>query len=192
MQRARSCDGARRDRADRGEITHVYLHGAAALRRDLSHVYAVPDEPRRRPQDSRDPTPPRRVLVTGAGLMGTSVALALPGRASRCSSRTSTCTPTRCRVPGSRRSGPDPATTGPDLVVVGVPPTALAGSSPTPWTCSGRDRHRSRQRQGVGAEAAAGRARTCWTATRRPPDGRQRAVGPLAARADLFERRAGR
>ncbi|MGH3488662.1 MAG: chorismate mutase [Actinopolymorphaceae bacterium] len=28
----------------RDEITHVYLHGAAALRRDLSHVYAVPDE----------------------------------------------------------------------------------------------------------------------------------------------------
>jgi chorismate mutase len=29
----------------RSEITHVYLHGAAALRRDLSHVYAVPDDP---------------------------------------------------------------------------------------------------------------------------------------------------
>jgi chorismate mutase len=28
----------------RDEITHVYLHGAAALRRDLSHVYAVPDD----------------------------------------------------------------------------------------------------------------------------------------------------
>ncbi|MEQ4210096.1 chorismate mutase [Actinopolymorpha sp. B17G11] len=33
----------------RDEITHVYLHGAAALRRDLSHVYAVPDD---------SPTPP--------------------------------------------------------------------------------------------------------------------------------------
>lgn len=29
----------------RDEITHVYLHGAAALRRDLTHVHAVPDEP---------------------------------------------------------------------------------------------------------------------------------------------------
>jgi chorismate mutase len=29
----------------RADITHVYLHGAAALRRDLSHVRAVPDEP---------------------------------------------------------------------------------------------------------------------------------------------------
>jgi chorismate mutase len=29
----------------RAEVTHVYLHGAAALRRDLSHVRAVPDEP---------------------------------------------------------------------------------------------------------------------------------------------------
>jgi chorismate mutase len=29
----------------RDDITHVYLHGAAALRRDLAHVYAVPDEP---------------------------------------------------------------------------------------------------------------------------------------------------
>jgi chorismate mutase len=28
----------------RDDITHVYLHGAAALRRDLAHVYAVPDE----------------------------------------------------------------------------------------------------------------------------------------------------
>jgi chorismate mutase len=31
----------------RDEITHVYLHGAAALRRDLTHVHAVPDEPDR-------------------------------------------------------------------------------------------------------------------------------------------------
>jgi chorismate mutase len=29
----------------RSDITHVYLHGAAALRRDLSHVRAIPDEP---------------------------------------------------------------------------------------------------------------------------------------------------
>lgn len=28
----------------RADVTHVYLHGAAALRRDLSHVRAVPDE----------------------------------------------------------------------------------------------------------------------------------------------------
>lgn len=28
----------------RDDITHVYLHGAAALRRDLVHVYAAPDE----------------------------------------------------------------------------------------------------------------------------------------------------
>ena len=28
----------------RQEVTHVYLHGAAALRRDLSRVRAVPDE----------------------------------------------------------------------------------------------------------------------------------------------------
>ncbi|NUR69439.1 MAG: chorismate mutase [Hamadaea sp.] len=27
----------------RDGITHVYLHGAAALRRDLTHVHAVPD-----------------------------------------------------------------------------------------------------------------------------------------------------
>ena len=30
----------------RADITHVYLHGAAALRTDLSRVRAVPDEPR--------------------------------------------------------------------------------------------------------------------------------------------------
>jgi chorismate mutase len=29
----------------REEITHVYLHGAAALRRDLDRVREVPDEP---------------------------------------------------------------------------------------------------------------------------------------------------
>jgi chorismate mutase len=28
----------------RGDITHVYLHGAAHLRRDLSRVHEVPDE----------------------------------------------------------------------------------------------------------------------------------------------------
>jgi chorismate mutase len=28
----------------RDGITHVYLHGAAALRRDLDRVHAVPDE----------------------------------------------------------------------------------------------------------------------------------------------------
>jgi chorismate mutase len=28
----------------RSEITHVYLHGAAALRRDLTRVHAVPDD----------------------------------------------------------------------------------------------------------------------------------------------------
>jgi chorismate mutase len=27
----------------RDQITHVYLHGAAALRRDLTHVYAAPE-----------------------------------------------------------------------------------------------------------------------------------------------------
>jgi chorismate mutase len=29
----------------RQEVTHVYLHGAAALRRDLTRVREVPDEP---------------------------------------------------------------------------------------------------------------------------------------------------
>ena len=29
----------------RADITHVYLHGAAALRSDLTHVRAIPDEP---------------------------------------------------------------------------------------------------------------------------------------------------
>jgi chorismate mutase len=28
----------------RAEVTHVYLHGAAALRRDLTRVHEVPDE----------------------------------------------------------------------------------------------------------------------------------------------------
>ena len=28
----------------RAEVTHVYLHGAAALRRDLTRVHAVPDD----------------------------------------------------------------------------------------------------------------------------------------------------
>ena len=36
----------------RDDITHVYLHGAAALRRDLAHVYAVPDEPPATPGES--------------------------------------------------------------------------------------------------------------------------------------------
>jgi len=36
----------------RSEITHVYLHGAAHLRRDLTHVREVPDAP-------ADPSGPR-------------------------------------------------------------------------------------------------------------------------------------
>lgn len=34
----------------RDQITHVYLHGAAVLRRDLTHVYAAPDEPDAAPE----------------------------------------------------------------------------------------------------------------------------------------------
>jgi chorismate mutase len=30
----------------RGDVTHVYLHGAAALRSDLTRVRTVPDQPR--------------------------------------------------------------------------------------------------------------------------------------------------
>lgn len=33
----------------RADVTHVYLHGAAALRRDLARVRSVPDEPQDRP-----------------------------------------------------------------------------------------------------------------------------------------------
>jgi chorismate mutase len=41
----------------RADITHVYLHGAAGLRRDLTRVREVPDEP---PDDAtRSARPPR-------------------------------------------------------------------------------------------------------------------------------------
>lgn len=33
----------------RADVTHVYLHGASALRRDLARVRSVPDEPQDRP-----------------------------------------------------------------------------------------------------------------------------------------------
>ncbi len=55
----------------RADITHVYLHGAAALRRDLTRVRAVPDDV----SLAERSTGP--VQVVGAGLLGTSIGLAL-------------------------------------------------------------------------------------------------------------------
>ena len=53
----------------RADITHVYLHGAAALRSDLTRVRSVPDD------ESASSTGP--VEVVGTGLLGTSIGLAL-------------------------------------------------------------------------------------------------------------------
>ena len=52
----------------RADITHCYLHGAAALRSDLTRVRSVPDDA---VTALRGP-----VLVVGTGLLGTSIALA--------------------------------------------------------------------------------------------------------------------
>ena len=55
----------------RADITHVYLHGAANLRRDLTRVREVPERVSH-PEARTGPVP-----VVGAGLLGTSIALAL-------------------------------------------------------------------------------------------------------------------
>ena len=53
----------------RADITHVYLHGAAALRTDLTRVRSMPDD-----DVTADLTGP--VEVVGTGLLGTSIGLA--------------------------------------------------------------------------------------------------------------------
>ena len=60
----------------RADVTHVYLHGASLLRRDLTHVStdAAADHERRVVTAS---LPPEPVLIVGTGLVGTSVGLAL-------------------------------------------------------------------------------------------------------------------
>ena len=74
----------------RSEVTHVYLHGAAALRSDLTRSgpfrtrspVAEPTRPDRVHRAARPHALSGPVLVVGAGLLGTSIGLALraPGR----------------------------------------------------------------------------------------------------------------
>ena len=106
----------------RADITHVYLHGAAALRRDLTRVRAVPDEltvARR----YRGPVARRRRRA--ARHVGRAGRCDAP--ASRCGSPTST-TSTSARpaasVPACRR----PRRASAQLIVVAVPPDHIAAA----------------------------------------------------------------
>ena len=105
----------------RSEITHVYLHGAAALRKDLTRVRSVPDEePTGEPSALRGP-----VLVVGAGLLGTSLGLALTRHGITVWLRdVSHRTCARRSGLGAGQIAPDIAPP-PQLVVVAVPPDVI-------------------------------------------------------------------
>ncbi len=93
----------------RADITHVYLHGAANLRRDLTRVRSVPDSADEGGDGPGADALTGPVHVVGAGLLGTSVALALPrAPASTCCSPTSpprTSGPPRAWAPAARTTG---------------------------------------------------------------------------------------
>ena len=154
----------------RADITHVYLHGAAALRRDLTRVRAVPDD------EVDELTGP--VLVVGAGparhlgrrwrCARRGVDVALRGR-----QRTSTsgpppawapAHPTRTPVARGWSSSRSRRTTSPSrsprrcATPTPSSPTSAASRAPPLAQIAGRGRR------------PAGRLR------RQPPDGRQRAL----------------
>ena len=118
-------DGARRARPPAADITHVYLHGAAALRRDLARVRAVPDAP----ADGWAPLPaPGALLIVGPGLLGTSLGLALRRGTSRCSS--GSAAPSSQDRERSRRRHDTPVARR--LVVVASHPTTWRGVDRAP------------------------------------------------------------
>ena len=153
----------------RADITHVYLHGAAALRRDLTRVREVPDERALTgPVLRRRRRPARYVDRAGA---------APPGRRRRAARRQRREPADRQRRSAPRTVARRPTST-PQLVVVAVPPDHLAEA-----IVGGARRTRARWSPTSAASRArrwpryAGRAPEQPGALRRqPPDGRQRAV----------------
>jgi hypothetical protein len=169
----------------RADITHVYLHGAANLRRDLTRCARSPTSPPS-PQMPDELTGP--VLIVGTGLLGTSIGLACAGTASRCCSVTSvptTCAPPAASAPappGDRRRGA--AARGRR-----VPPDHLGDAIAPRSTSTRRRGHRRRQHQVRAARVGRQRHRR-RPLRRRPPDGRQRALRPAGRPAPtLFDGR---
>ena len=118
----------------RSDITHVYLHGAAALRKRPQP--ACGRSPMSEPVTLEGP-----VLVVGAGLLGTSIGLALRRRGVAVWFRDMSTENLRTALGlGAGQLSPDIAPP-PQLVVVAVPPNVIgetrAGRSPTtrrPWS----------------------------------------------------------
>jgi prephenate dehydrogenase len=135
--------------------------------------------------------PPSRVLVVGAGLMGTSVGLALTRAGVEVFLED--VDPGHVRVAVSLGAGAParPDDDPPDLVVVGVPPTALGAV-----IADALDRFPAATVTDLGSVKAAAVAAVAAASTSldryvggHPMAGSEQS-GPLAARADLFDGRA--
>jgi prephenate dehydrogenase len=151
--------------------------------------------PRRRAGDTARGTGPRRVVVIGTGLIGTSVALALRERGADvwladrdpAAARLAADIGAGTLLPLAGQPWEEPAGGPADLAVLAVPPAAVA-----PALAEAQARNLARWYTDVASvksfPLAAARARGCDLSSfvpAHPLSGRERS-GPAAARADLF------
>ena len=151
--------------------------------------------PRRRAGDTARGTGPRRVVVIGTGLIGTSVALALRERGAdvwladrdAAAARMAADIGAGTLLPLAGQPWQEPAGGPADLAVLAVPPAAVA-----PALAEAQARNLARWYTDVASvksfPLAAARARGCDLSSfvpAHPLSGRERS-GPAAARADLF------
>jgi prephenate dehydrogenase len=151
--------------------------------------------PRRRAGDTARGTGPRRVVVIGTGLIGTSVALALRERGAdvwladrdAAAARLAANIGAGTLLPLAGQPWEEPAGGPADLAVLAVPPAAVA-----PALAEAQARNLARWYTDVASvksfPLAAARARGCDLSSfvpAHPLSGRERS-GPAAARADLF------
>ena len=165
----------------RADITHVYLHGAAALRRDLTRCERSPT------MSEAAPVLTGPVEVVGTGLLGTSIGLAcrragievlLTDVASehlRTASGLGAGWPRRAGTGRSSSWSPYPPTTS-------VPRSCAPSRTGTPWSPTSAASRRGRWRP---SPAARGAERYVGS---HPMAGSERS-GPLAASAALFDGR---
>ena len=172
----------------RADVTHCYLHGAAALRSDLTRVRSVPDET----DTHRCLTcSPARSRSSGPGLLGTSIGLAC--RRAGLDVVLSDVNPEHVRTASGLGCGPAEGPRRPPAARRRRRPSRPPGRGDRRRAGRlGRRRHRRGQHQ-VRAAAAPRRAMATAEALTRyvgshPMAGSERS-GPLAASAALFDGR---